>query len=1234
MLKYNDIISRLSDEQKVRILTGVGNLSGKDLKILGIPKIKIANIKDYGRELYPHANSLAHSWDDGLWQDVAKEKTAYMLDDGVDFAIVPGAKIKLSPYRREISEDPYLASRMSAAFAKGASLCNMHTAASGYYLTGGDAEWMDVEPNERILQEFVVNPYMRAIRNGGSEAVVTDKRFPNEKYENACAYIQEKAVGNVRFLICDKATEANTVDLISRGIVCLEASANSLESAMTRYKKLIQQIDRNEGASDDQLKDDIDNLVAISNEKVDAALDTALDFVFSCANAEKCGEEFRSKNEDTSFLATLKSSVLIKNEGDTLPLDRGVRYAVVGAAVCGDGSPDSFENRFVSGLSSRGYSISGFARGYDKKDYFNTDLVDEAVALCDKADTVILFLGFGYKEEKQIPKTENLTLPANQLYLADRLLKKNRKIIAVISSGHAPDIEFTRAFDGIILAPLEVKHSADALVRIVVGEYNPSGKLAYTLYAGSEGAFSKRKVYRNHYGMKSGPFVGYRYYDTANMRVGYPFGHGLSYTNFKYSSLSVTDGHVVFTVENMGNVRGIETPQVYVGIKRSSVLRPKKELCGYARVDLMPGEKRTVELEIEIPTVYQSGKELTEGGVYTVSVGASVSDIRLTVDTEVAGVTLEGDRERLCDYLQTVTNVKEDKFTLEAKYGSMKKSIKNILFGIGAIALAVSVAVFNSLSKKPALFLSVISGILAASAVVFFIIEARDRSKAYKAERRAIDEANKEYFDGAEEIPVLSTNQMFVDEFDTSKEEKEIKDTIETETQSDYSEYINSSFMINDAVSEFTIFAAERGFKLSTGFAENLLASIMTTKLIVTNGMSADDFNDFMIILSEYFGTEVFVDEQPDMSENGHSLFFSADSNGDYLKKNVLLALDAAKARPEAVYFAALNNVTAAGFAEYVLPFSKYMQSPKKKNQIDIYNDRGTNIGYNIPANLWLVINLSDTESVENLPLAYMRFASVLAHGYSKCPLAEALTVSHGFSRYQIEYILEKQGSKNEIPEEVYKKIDKLEKYAFELASYSIGNKLWLTVEKYNSLLLSIGAELNEALDFVLAVKILPSMLSALKEKLTDDDKTPAEMIEFIFGEEYLSASKELLDSVTEVNARKAEIERKAAEQAAAEIAKKEAEERAAAELAKKEAEERAAAELAKREAEALAVEESAKNESSDEKSEDNAEIENEIAAESAENTEPATSADEETESPSEENEGEPTVVAESVEDF
>lgn len=1223
MLKYDNIISKLSDSQKVRILTGVGNLSGKDLKILGIPRIKIANVKDYGRDRYPHANILAHSWDDRLWQDVSKEKTSEMLDDGVDFAIVPGAKIKLSPYRREISEDTYLASRMSSAFAKGASICNMSTAASGYYVTPADAEWMDAEPNERILKEFIVNPYKKAIALGGSESVVTDLRFPSEKYENACAYIQEKMVGNARYLICEHATEANTVDLISRGIICLEASANSLESAMTRYKKLMQGIERNEGASDEQLKSDIESLTAISNDKVNEALDTVLDFVFSCYHAEKSGESYRAVNDDTAFLATLKSTVLVKNEEHLLPLDKGVRYAVIGDVSNGEDAPDSFENRFISGLSSRGYDIVGFSRGYDRKNYFDNTLVDRATVLCDKADAVILFLGFGYDEEKRIPKTEKLTLPANQLYLAAKLSKRNRKIIAVISAGHAPDIEFTRSFESVILAPLEVKHSADALVRIIAGEYNPSGKLAYTLYGGSERAFAKRKVYKNRYGMKSGPFVGYRYYDTADMVVGYPFGHGLSYTSFKYSALSVSSGRATFTVENVGNLRGTETPQLYIGIVGSAVLRPKKELCGYAKVDLLPGEKKTVEIDFEVPTVYQNGADLVEGGSYTLSVGSSVSDIRLIDDFDVNGAKLESDGEILSDYLQTVTNVKEDKFTLEAKYGSMKKSIKNILFGIGSIALAVSIAVFNSVSKNPTLFLSVISGILAVSAVVFFVIEARERNKAYKEERASIDSANKDYFDDAEEIPVLSTNQMFIDEFDTANEEEEEKEVVATEAETDYSEYINNSFMIGDAVNEFIAFAAERGFKLSSGFAENLLASLMTSKIIVTNGMSSEDFNDLMIILSEYFGTEVFVDEYTSSEEAGHSLFYSTDANGDYVKKNVMLALESAKSKPELVCFAALNNVTADGFEEYVAPFAKYVQSPKKNNQIDIYNDRGTNIGCNIPANLWLVVNLSDTESVENLPLAYMRFASVLTHGYSKCPVAESLTVSHGFSRYQLEYILEKQGSKNEIPEDVYKKIDRLEKYALDLSSYNIGNKLWLTVEKYMSMLLAVGAEINEALDFTLAVKILPSMLSSLKEKLTDDDKTPAETVEFIFGEEYISASKELIESVTEVNARKAELERKAAEQEALEIAEQEAKIREAAE---QEAKMREAAEASADNSEAESVDAATEPETDSQNVENAEQLDSDNAdsasaeqqEDAAESTEESADANEEVSAPAE----------------
>ena len=121
MLKYNDVIVKLNDEQKIRILSGAGNISGKDMKNLGIPCIRTGNMKDCDRDLYPHSTSISHAWNTTLWREVSLQKTQKMAQGGVDFLVAPGAKIKLSPYRKEISEDPYLASAVSAAYLKAAA---------------------------------------------------------------------------------------------------------------------------------------------------------------------------------------------------------------------------------------------------------------------------------------------------------------------------------------------------------------------------------------------------------------------------------------------------------------------------------------------------------------------------------------------------------------------------------------------------------------------------------------------------------------------------------------------------------------------------------------------------------------------------------------------------------------------------------------------------------------------------------------------------------------------------------------------------------------------------------------------------------------------------------------------------------------------------------------------------------------------------------------------------------
>ncbi len=1116
MLKYNDIITKLTDEQKIRILTGVGSISGKDMKILGIPEIRVGRIKDIDRDIFPHTTSLSHSWNTELWGNVASAKLSLMAEDGIGFAIAPGAKIKLSPYRKEVSEDPYLAAMLSGSFMKAAQNAGMAVGAAGYYITESDAEWLDKEPSKRVLNEYMVRPYTQAAALGGSDIILTDVRVPNEAYADSCVYIQNAAADRVGFYVCEKANDEHTVDFIARGIVCLRASANALKQALSRYKKLKQLLEQGKDITVLQMEEELASRTAISIESIDAALDKALDFIFLCAQSPKPEALTDDRKAALAREAIRQSTVLLKNKSDVLPISKGRSVCILGGiAPSEDGSP-ALAEEMGRCFSSKGYKNIRVSKGYDMLDYGYEDT--DALKLCKRSDITVVLLGSGMDAERRIQKTEKMTLPPNQLRLCDRLCEKGKRVIAVVFSEHAPDMEFTRQLDGVILAPTVLKDSAQVIADILCGELSPTGRLAYTLYNGTEVAFKKGLIYKDEFGMAAGPFIGYRYYDTADMNVGYPFGYGLSYTEFVYSSLSVTKDGVSFTVKNVGTRAGVEVAQVYAGHSGSAVLRPRKELCGFARVELKPGEKKRVTLKLRLPSVFDGDTYVTEKGAYMIYVGASVSDIRLKKKYSSDGVELKGDGEALHRYLQTYSNILEDNFTLEANYGSMKKTVKNILVGIGSLALALSLAIFNITTGASSVFLGVIAGTLAVVAIIFFIVDVVERSRAHAAERKKIAKANKAYFKEAEQIPVLSTDRMFKDEFDAVKEERIPEaEILVQENEFEHAGLIDDDFHIADAVNEFNKFASDRGYKLLGGVSENLFAALTSSRMMIFSGASAEEFNNFVGLLSEYFECPVCVDNaSSDETQNdGGSVFFNYDQQWDHKNRNIINALQAAANVNKRVQLAAIDGISCENATDWLEPFMKYIRSPKKRNEIAVFDGYGKNYGYNIARNLWIILRVNDGQTVDMLPVALLKCAAVVKIGFIKCQEVEDRTASHGFTSYQADYMLLKESGKCEVSEDIWKKIDRLEKYASDHSDYVIGNKLWRDVEKQLGMLLSCGFEMSDATDAVVAGRLLPSITAQIRGKLEKEDETVLQAVEFIFGEDNIAYSKAYIDSLS-----------------------------------------------------------------------------------------------------------------------
>ena len=1118
MLKYDDTIKKLSDAQKIRILSGVGSISGKDMKNLGIPTLCPGNMKEYGRNVYPHVTSLAHAWNTSLWRDVAAAKVQCMAEAGVNFAVAPGAKIKLSPYRKETTEDPYLASLISGAYMKAATDANMAVAASGYYVTESDTAWMDASPNERILNEYMVQPYVRAAKMAQASGLVTDIRTPNDAYANTCEHLQSVVVGQTEFFVCENANDDNTVQLVAKNVICLNGSPNALNEALLRYRKLKKLWEEGKDVSLLDIEQETKNGKAISDETIDGAVDHVLEFLFR-TQEDKVLKSIPSKQaEQLAFKATLESTVLLKNQNEILPLAPRSKLAIINAFSFGEAG--DLAEACGELLTATGYHCTTEnVRETDEADW--PTRMKQISHACKAADVTLLLLGSGYEAEKQMHKTEKLTLPPFQLSLVDRVKACANRVVAVIFSEHSTDVEFTRLFEGALFAPLPVKHSARALTSILSGAYNPTGRLAYTLYMGTQTAFGKGEAYLNRFGMKAGPFIGYRYYDTADLHVGYPFGYGKSYTDFVYTNLSISDNVVSFTVTNCGTVAGSEVAQVYVGKQKTAVLRPKKELCGFVKLSLKPMEKKRVQIRIEPPKVFDGKELVVEKGKYTVYVGASVSDIRLKRNFIAGDAELDKDGERLSDYLQSYSNILNDNFTLEANYSVMKKGFTSIIAGVIALVLAIFLAVFNMTTYASSPALGVISGILACGAIVLFVVEIIERSCMHARNRRKIAEANKAHFAEAKQIPVLSTQKMFEEQFDTVEASSVHIDHIvegkNTDSNIDYSKYIDERFTFNDAVIEFNRFAAERGFKFERGVAENLLASFATSKLMILNGLSEAEFNAFVLLFSQYLECAVCLDKisapalQTDASEN---VFFNRDVEGYSTKKNIFKALKNAVELPAKVHLAAIDGISSDNASQWLTPMMRYVKFTKPQNQIIIVDEAGKKWGFRIRRNLWFALRLADGQTVDMLPIEIVKCASVVHVSFAKCQAHDDPVVSKGLNIYQVEYMTKKISGKYEVAEDTWKKIDRLEKYAQGITAYSIGNKLWLDLEKQVEVLLASGLECSEAIDAATASRIIPPITVVVKDKISDEDQTVFQISEFIFGADNVQYVKKYIDSL------------------------------------------------------------------------------------------------------------------------
>jgi beta-glucosidase len=654
----------LSIEEKAGLTSGAGFWLTKEAG--GIPAVRVSDGPHGLRRTdtdapsaiaiskpatcFPPAAGLAQSWDPELARRVGAALADECRAEDVDVLLGPGINIKRSPLGGRnfeyFSEDPVLTAAMATAWVQGLQSGGVGASLKHFAANNAEHDRMrassDVDP--RTLREI----YLRAF-----ERVVKDAR----PWTIMCSYNRINGVlaSENHFLLTQVLREEWGFD----GLVVSDWGAVANRAAAVEAGCDLAMPEPGE-ASDAELAQAVR-----AGQLPESVLDRAVARVAALADRAVGGRRTAWLDVDAHHAlaheAAARSIVLLKNDGGLLPLSPSQSLAVIGVFAAeprfqGGGSSHVNPTRVESpleALKSGSRSVS-YAPGFSV-DGTGADatLVAEAVAAARAADVAVLFLGLASRQESEGFDRTTIDLPAEQVELARAVVAANPRTVAVLAHGGvlrlAPLADVVPAIlDGALLG----QAVGGAVADVLFGAVNPSGRLAETVPVRLEdtAAYLQFPGEHSHVLYGEGIFVGYRWHDARSLDVSYPFGHGLSYTTFGYSDLSLgspADGITVrLTVTNTGPVAGREVVQAYVGLPGSAVSRPPWELKGFASVDLAPGESREVSVLLRREDLAYWDRRLdrfvVEGGSYSVSVGASSRDLRVS-----GTVAVEGDAVRV-----------------------------------------------------------------------------------------------------------------------------------------------------------------------------------------------------------------------------------------------------------------------------------------------------------------------------------------------------------------------------------------------------------------------------------------------------------------------------------------------------------------------------------------------------------------------------------------------------------
>ncbi|WP_336776129.1 beta-glucosidase [Paenibacillus sp. MMO-58] len=655
------LIAEMTLEEKAGMCSGLDFWRLKGVERLGIPSIMVTDgphglrkqqggtdhlgiFESVPATCFPSAAGMASSWDRKLIASVGVALGEECQAEDVAVLLGPGANIKRSPLCGRnfeyFSEDPYLSSEIAASHINGVQSQGVGTSLKHFAVNNQEHRRMGVDAvvDERTLREIYLASFEGAVRKAQPWTVMSAYNKVNGTYASENPYLLTDILkdewGHEGLVVTDWGANNNRVDGLAAGQELEMPSSGGVND-----RKIVAAVQNGQ----------------LSEEVLDRAVERILNLIFKSVDNRKPEADYdRAEHHALARKVAGETMVLLKNEQNLLPLQQNHKLAVIGAFAQkpryqGGGSshikPTRIDVPFeeVQKLAGDAASVA-YAQGYHAdSDDIDESLLEQAVAAAKAADAAIIFAGLPDRYESEGYDRKHLRMPANQNQLIEAIAAVQSNVVVVLLGGSPVEMPWIGQAGSVLEAYLGGQAVGGAIADVLFGIVNPSGKLAETfpVKLSDNPSFLFFPGEGNRVEYREGIFVGYRYYDTKQVKPLFPFGHGLSYTSFAYSNLLLsrkemrdTDTlEVRVTVQNTGDRAGKEIVQLYVRDVDSTFMRPTKELKGFAKVDLQPGETTTVTLTLDKRSFAYYNVQIkdwhVESGQYEILIGRSSEDIAL-----------------------------------------------------------------------------------------------------------------------------------------------------------------------------------------------------------------------------------------------------------------------------------------------------------------------------------------------------------------------------------------------------------------------------------------------------------------------------------------------------------------------------------------------------------------------------------------------------------------------------